>query len=47
MIDVRPAFHPPLERNFAPAALWNRAYRALVARNLVLEFLEERTEEVA
>jgi predicted NBD/HSP70 family sugar kinase len=33
MIDVRPALPPPLERNFAPAALWNRAYRALVARD--------------
>jgi predicted NBD/HSP70 family sugar kinase len=33
MIDVRPALPPPLERKFAPAALWNRAYRALVARD--------------
>ncbi|MFM8617485.1 MAG: ROK family protein [Opitutaceae bacterium] len=33
MIDVRPALPPPLERHFAPAALWNRAYRALVARD--------------
>jgi predicted NBD/HSP70 family sugar kinase len=33
MIDVRPALPPPLERKFAPAALWNRAYRSLVARD--------------
>ena len=33
MIDVRPALPPPLERKFAPAALWNRAYRALVVRD--------------
>jgi len=33
MIDVRPALPPPLERKFAPAALWNRAYRALVTRD--------------
>ena len=33
MIDVRPSLPPSLERNFAPAALWNRAYRALVARD--------------
>lgn len=33
MIDVRPSLPPPLERNFAPAALWNRAYRDLVARD--------------
>lgn len=33
MIDVRPSLSPPLESNFAPAALWNRAYRALVSRD--------------
>lgn len=33
MNAVRPAMPPPLERNCAPAALWNRAYRALVARD--------------
>ena len=33
MLDVRPSLLPPLEKNFAPAALWNRAYRAVVARD--------------
>ena len=33
MITVQPSLLPPLERNFLPAALWNRAYRALVAKD--------------
>jgi predicted NBD/HSP70 family sugar kinase len=33
MIDVRPSILPPLERRFLPAALWNRSYRELVARD--------------
>jgi predicted NBD/HSP70 family sugar kinase len=33
MIDVRPSVLPPLEQNFLPAALWNKSYRALVARD--------------
>ncbi len=33
MIDATPTLLPPLERDFRPAALWNRAYRALVARD--------------
>lgn len=33
MIDVRPSVLPPLEQHFLPAALWNKSYRALVARD--------------
>ncbi|MBI5690222.1 MAG: ROK family protein [Verrucomicrobia bacterium] len=33
MLDLRPSVRPALERDFLPAALWNRAYRALVARD--------------
>ena len=33
MIAVQPSLRPPLERCFTPAALWNRAYRALVAKD--------------
>jgi len=32
-LDVRPVVAPPLERSFLPAALWNRAFRALVAKD--------------
>lgn len=31
MLPVAPQFRPPLDPGFLPAALWNRAYRALVA----------------
>ncbi|MEY3608459.1 MAG: hypothetical protein RLZZ447_1247, partial [Verrucomicrobiota bacterium] len=31
MLALAPSLRPPLERDFVPAALWNRAYRALVA----------------
>jgi hypothetical protein len=31
MITVSPALRPPLDPDFLPAALWNRAYRELVA----------------
>ncbi|HYD83356.1 MAG TPA: ROK family protein, partial [Opitutus sp.] len=30
-LDVQPLRRPALEANFLPAALWTRAYRALVA----------------
>ncbi len=33
MLEVHPSLLPPLERNFRPAALWNRAYRALVSQD--------------
>jgi predicted NBD/HSP70 family sugar kinase len=31
-LAVTPRFHPPLDPEFVPAALWNRAYRASVAQ---------------
>ncbi len=31
MFDLSPKFRPPLDAGFVSAALWNRAYRALVA----------------
>jgi len=31
MLNISPFFRPPLDPEFVPAALWNRAYRALVA----------------
>jgi predicted NBD/HSP70 family sugar kinase len=33
MLTVRPRFRPPLEPDFLPAALWNRAFDALVAQD--------------
>jgi predicted NBD/HSP70 family sugar kinase len=33
MIEMSANFRPPLEPGFQPAALWNRSYRALVARD--------------
>lgn len=33
MNTLKPAVIPPLERDFCPAALWNRAYRAQVAQD--------------
>lgn len=33
MLTVSPKFRPVLDPEFAPAALWNRAYRAAVKRN--------------
>lgn len=33
MLDLKPALRPALEAAFLPAALWNRAYRALVAQD--------------
>ncbi len=30
MLNVQPRFRPPLEPNFLPAALWDRAFRTLV-----------------
>jgi predicted NBD/HSP70 family sugar kinase len=32
-LDVSPRIRPPLDPDFVPAALWNRAYRELVARD--------------
>lgn len=31
MLNITPCFRPPLDPDFIPAALWNRAYRAIVA----------------
>ena len=31
MLTLTPSLRPSLERDFVPAALWNRAYGALVA----------------
>ena len=31
MLTITPFFRPPLDPSFIPAALWNRAYRAIVA----------------
>lgn len=33
MLEIHPQFLPPLDPGFLPAALWNRAYRAQVARD--------------
>src|ERR1022692_5129994 len=33
MLKITPFAHPPLDPGFLPAALWNRAYRALVAND--------------
>ena len=33
LLNLQPARPPRLEKNFLPAALWNRAYRALVAED--------------
>lgn len=33
MLDTTPLFSPPLDPGFLPASLWNRAYRALAAKN--------------
>lgn len=33
MLDIHPEIPPPLDPAFAPAALWTRAYRDLVARD--------------
>jgi predicted NBD/HSP70 family sugar kinase len=33
MLEIHPAILPPLERCFLPAALWNRAYRTMVAQD--------------
>jgi predicted NBD/HSP70 family sugar kinase len=32
-ISISPAFRPPLDPGFVPAALWNRAYRAIAAND--------------
>lgn len=34
-MQISPAIRPPLDPGFVPAALWNRAYEDLVARDLV------------
>src|SRR5580693_7635998 len=31
MLKISPFIRPPLDPDFLPAALWNRAYRAMVA----------------
>jgi len=31
MLNITPCFRPPLDPDFIPAALWNRAYHAIVA----------------
>lgn len=33
MLRVNPGFRPPLDPDFLPASLWNRAYQALVAKD--------------
>jgi len=33
MLNITPLFRPPLDPGFVPAALWNRAYRAVVAKD--------------
>ncbi len=33
LLNIRPLHRPPLEEKFLPAALWRRAYRALVAKD--------------
>jgi len=33
MLSIEPCLRPPLDPDFLPASLWNRAYRALVARD--------------
>lgn len=33
MLTVTPKIRPPLDRDFLPASLWNRAYRELAARD--------------
>ena len=34
MLKISPFLRPPLDPDFVPAALWNRAYHAMVATDL-------------
>jgi len=33
MLEINPRFRPPFDPDFLPAALWNRAYQSLVAKD--------------